>query len=168
MPLLTIAMAEVPRRDSGLASGFSNVMMLISAAIGLAALGTIATDRSRALLAQGHTLAGALTDGYRLAFVIAAVCLAIGLLVAAVILRSPYRADVAQVPEEPVAMEEAPAVAIAVMRRPAAAARGRSAQGRETTAERASEPRLRAEASFGRGGSSSGLIQMKRVWTKSS
>ncbi len=61
------------RRDSGLASGISNVTMQISAVIGLAALGTIATDRSRALIAQGHALAGALTNGYRLAFVIAAV-----------------------------------------------------------------------------------------------
>ncbi|MDQ6880190.1 MAG: MFS transporter [Candidatus Dormibacteraeota bacterium] len=88
MPLITIAMSEVPPQDAGLASGIANVTMQISAAIGLAALGTISTDHTRALAAQGFSLPVALTGGYQFAFGIAAACVAVGLLVALVVLRS--------------------------------------------------------------------------------
>jgi EmrB/QacA subfamily drug resistance transporter len=88
MPLITIAMSEVPARDAGLASGIANVTMQISAAIGLAALGTISTDHTRALTVQGYSLSGALTGGYQLSFGIAAACVAVGLLVVLVVLRS--------------------------------------------------------------------------------
>ena len=92
MPLTIIAMAEVPAVDAGLAAGISNVAMQISAAIGLAALGTIATDHSRALLAaQGQSLANALTGGYQLAFTIAAACVAVALLVVLLVLRFKAR-----------------------------------------------------------------------------
>jgi EmrB/QacA subfamily drug resistance transporter len=87
MPLITIAMSEVPARDAGLASGIANVTMQVSAAIGLAALGTISTDHSRALAAQGYSLSGALTGGYQLSFGIAAACVAAGLLVVVLVLR---------------------------------------------------------------------------------
>jgi EmrB/QacA subfamily drug resistance transporter len=89
MPLLTIAMAEVPGRDAGLASGIINVSMQVSAAIGLAALGAIATGHSQGLLARGQSVASSLTAGYDLAFTIAAACVAVGLLGSLVILRSP-------------------------------------------------------------------------------
>jgi MFS family permease len=92
MPLTIIAMAEVPAADAGLAAGISNVAMQISAAIGLAAIGTISTGHSRVLAAQGHSLASALTSGYQLAFTIAATCVAAGLLVVLVVLRSPRSA----------------------------------------------------------------------------
>jgi len=88
MPLITIAMSEVPLRDAGLASGIANVTMQVSAAMGLAALGTISTDHTRALVAQGYALPSALTGGYQLAFVIAAACVGAGLLVVLVVLRS--------------------------------------------------------------------------------
>jgi len=92
MPLTIIAMAEVPAVDAGLAAGISNVTMQISAAIGLAAVGTISSNHSQALAAQGHPFADALTGGYQLAFAIAAACVAVGLLVVLVVLRSPRRA----------------------------------------------------------------------------
>jgi hypothetical protein len=79
----------VPARDAGLASGIVNVSMQISAAIGLAALGTISADQVRGLLARGDSLASALTGGYDLAFTIGAGCVAAGLLTALVVLRSP-------------------------------------------------------------------------------
>ncbi|HYZ01942.1 MAG TPA: MFS transporter [Candidatus Binatia bacterium] len=87
LPLLTIAMADVPPQDAGLASGIVNVSMQISAAIGLAALGTISTDHTRALLTQGDSLPVSLTGGYQLAFAIAAATVAAGLLLAFAILR---------------------------------------------------------------------------------
>jgi EmrB/QacA subfamily drug resistance transporter len=100
MPLTIIAMAEVPATDSGLAAGISNVTMQNSAAIGLAAIGTVATGHTRVLAAQGHSLTGALAGGYELAFTIAASCVVVGLLIVLVVLRSPRRAGAEVTGEE--------------------------------------------------------------------
>jgi hypothetical protein len=66
--------------------------MQVGAAFGLAALGTISSDHSRALVAQGHSIASALTGGYQLGFAIAAAVVAVGLLIVIVVLRSPAAA----------------------------------------------------------------------------
>ncbi len=87
MPLLTVAMADVPAEDAGLGSGIINVSMQMAAALGLAVLGTIATDHTKSLLKSGHSHAVALTSGFHLAFGIAAVVVAIGIAVAIVVLR---------------------------------------------------------------------------------
>jgi EmrB/QacA subfamily drug resistance transporter len=89
MPLMTIMMAEVPAVDAGIASGVANVTMQVGAAFGLAALGTISADHSRTLVAQGHSLLSAMTGGYQLGSSIAAACVATGLLIVVVVLRSP-------------------------------------------------------------------------------
>ncbi|HEX9476492.1 MAG TPA: MFS transporter [Candidatus Dormibacteraeota bacterium] len=89
MPLMTIMMAEVPAADAGIASGVANVTMQVGAAFGLAALGTISADHSKALVAQGQSVLNALTSGYQLGFAIAAACVAVGLLIVVVVLRSP-------------------------------------------------------------------------------
>jgi len=101
MPLMTIMMAEVPAADAGIASGVANVTMQVGAAFGLAALGTISTDRSRVLIAQGQSAASALTSGYQLGFAIAAACVAVGLLIVVVVLRSPAEARNRQRTMEP-------------------------------------------------------------------
>ncbi len=93
IPLLQIAMAEVPKEDAGLASGIVNVSMQMSAALGLAVLSTIATNHTKALIAQGHEVIGALTDGYQLAIFIAAACVLVGLILAPVLLRTNETAD---------------------------------------------------------------------------
>jgi MFS family permease len=80
LPLMTIAMSDVPAADAGLGSGILNVSMWMSAALGLAVLGSIT---------EGH--AG--VSGYQLAFVIAAASVAAGLVFALVRLRSPREAD---------------------------------------------------------------------------
>src|SRR5205085_2922974 len=64
LPLLTLGMADAPKRDAGLASGIVNVSIQLFGAIGLAALGTIATDHARSLQAGGEQLRSALTGGY--------------------------------------------------------------------------------------------------------
>ncbi len=89
MPLITIMMAEVPAADAGIASGVANVTMQVGAAFGLAALGTISADYTRLLASQGQSLVSALTSGYQLGFEIAAACVATGLLIVLVVLRSP-------------------------------------------------------------------------------
>ena len=92
MPLLTIAMADVPASEAGLGSGIVNVSQQVSGALGLAVLGTIATNHSRALIGHGDPLAGSLVSGYHLAFVIAAVIVVAGIAVALVVLRPGRRA----------------------------------------------------------------------------
>jgi len=93
VPLLTIAMAEVPKDDAGLGSGIVNVSMQMSAAIGLAVLGTLATDRSNSLIAAGHNVAHSLTVGYQLAFVVGAACVVTGACIAPFLLRGSKALD---------------------------------------------------------------------------
>ena len=88
LPLLTIAMSEVAPADAGLASGFSNVTMQVGGALGLAVFGTIATDHARALFAEGDPLPAALTGGYQLGFVLAAVAVVAGMAVVLAVIRS--------------------------------------------------------------------------------
>jgi len=88
MPLLTIALSDVPPRDAGVASALINVSLYISGALGLAVLGAIATDRTQALSAEGYAPAHALVGGFQLAFMVAAVCVAACVAVAAVVLRA--------------------------------------------------------------------------------
>jgi hypothetical protein len=99
LPLLTMGMSDAPKRDAGLASGIINVSVQLFGAIGLASLGTIATDHTKALTASGHPLGSALTGGYHLAYLVAAVCVALGILAAFLVLRPPS-ATVAQEVEE--------------------------------------------------------------------
>jgi EmrB/QacA subfamily drug resistance transporter len=89
LPLLTIGMADAPPRDAGLASGIINVSVQLFGAIGLATLGTIATDHTKALSAGGSPLPIALTGGYHLAYVVAAVCVGLGIIAALLVLRPP-------------------------------------------------------------------------------
>ena len=98
LPLLTIAMAEVPAADAGLASGIINVSVQIAGALGLAILGTLATDHTRSLTAAGHDPAGALLAGYHLAFVVGAIAVGVGVVVALLALRDPRRVRPAQAP----------------------------------------------------------------------
>jgi MFS family permease len=91
-PLLSIAMADVPLTDAGLGSGIVNVSMQMASALGLAILSAIATGRTHTLEAAGHSAASALTDGYRLAFLISTILVGLGTLAAAVTLdKSPAR-----------------------------------------------------------------------------
>ncbi len=88
MPLLTIAMADVPAADAGLGSGIVNVSQQVSGALGIAVLGTIATNHTKALEAHGQSLTSGLLGGYHLAFLIGAGSAVVGILVALVVLRA--------------------------------------------------------------------------------
>jgi len=82
MTLMNLALADVPAADAGVASGIINVSVQIAAAFGLAILGTVAASRTNALSAGGEPVADALAGGYQVAFVIAAISVAVGLFVA--------------------------------------------------------------------------------------
>jgi EmrB/QacA subfamily drug resistance transporter len=85
-PLLTMALKNVPKDDAGIGSGIVNVSQQVAAALAIAILGTIATDRTRAV-AHTHSLLDALDSGYRLAFVIAVASVLIGAALGMVILK---------------------------------------------------------------------------------
>jgi MFS family permease len=108
MPLLTIAMADVPAEDAGLGSGIVNVSQQVAGALGLAVLGTVATKHSLALEAQHHSLVSSLIAGYHLAFLIGVISVAVGLVTALVVLRAraagpgaPSALEVVDPAEEP-------------------------------------------------------------------
>jgi EmrB/QacA subfamily drug resistance transporter len=87
MPLLTLAMADVPATDSGLGSGITNVSQQISGALGLAVLSTIAANRTKGLLSAHQGLASSLIGGYHLAFIVGAATITAGIVLAFVLLR---------------------------------------------------------------------------------
>jgi MFS family permease len=87
MPLLTIAMADVPAADAGLGSGITNVSQQISGALGLAVLSTLAANHTKGLVSSHHGLTSSLIDGYQLAFLTGAAVIAIGIGLAFTLLR---------------------------------------------------------------------------------
>jgi len=105
LPLTVIAMAEVPSADAGLASGIVNASLQIAAAIGTAALGTVAAERTKVLTSLGQHHLQALTGGFHLAWVIGAAAVAAGALITAVWLRPRSRPDEVMQAEDREAIE---------------------------------------------------------------
>jgi MFS family permease len=88
--LMNLAMSGATPSDAGLASGLVNTTAQIGAALGLAVLATLSASRTEELAAAGESAAEALTGGYRLAFVIGAGLVAIGIAVAAIVLQPEH------------------------------------------------------------------------------
>jgi EmrB/QacA subfamily drug resistance transporter len=88
VPATIAAVAGVAPEEAGLASGLVNTSRLVGGALGLAILAALATDRTNSDVraAGGHVttrvLHAALTNGFELAFVVAAVFAAVGALIA--------------------------------------------------------------------------------------
>jgi EmrB/QacA subfamily drug resistance transporter len=87
MPLMTLAMADVPAADAGLGSGITNVSQQISGALGLAVLSTVAANHTKGLLADHHGVESSLIGGYQVAFLAGAAAIAAGIALAFVLLR---------------------------------------------------------------------------------
>jgi EmrB/QacA subfamily drug resistance transporter len=111
MPLLTIAMANVPDDEAGLGSGITNLSQQIAGALGLAVLGTIATNHTKLLEGQGRPLTSSLLGGYHLGFAIGAAAVAVGMIGAVAVLRTRTA---------PAAVVELPAEAEPLLERQAA------------------------------------------------
>jgi EmrB/QacA subfamily drug resistance transporter len=97
LPLTTMAMAEVPLADAGLASGIVNASLQISGAIGIAALGTVAAERAKVLAGLGQRHLHALTGGFDLAWALGAGAVGAGAVIALIWLRPPAAAKRVQV-----------------------------------------------------------------------
>jgi EmrB/QacA subfamily drug resistance transporter len=89
MPLLTLAMADVPAADAGLGSGITNLSQQIGGALGLAVLSTVAANHTKGLLSAGDGLTSSLVDGYQLAFITGAASVGAGIVLALALLRAP-------------------------------------------------------------------------------
>jgi EmrB/QacA subfamily drug resistance transporter len=98
------ALAGVPERDSGLASGLSNTAFQIGAALGVAIVTTVAVTRTDNFLAAnaGANRLVALTEGFQSAFLAVAILAGIGVALALLLLGRPR-----DVPQEQ--LEAAPA-----------------------------------------------------------
>jgi EmrB/QacA subfamily drug resistance transporter len=87
LPLLTLAMSEVPARDAGLGSAIVNLSLQLAAAVDVALLVTAASYRTRSLVAAGTSVHDATVHGYRFAYSVALVGVLVGLTLAATLLR---------------------------------------------------------------------------------
>ena len=85
--LMTIAMSDASPSDAGLASGLVNTTVQVGGALGLAVLATLSATRTDSLVSDGASTASALTQGYRLAFAIAALLVLAAIGVALTVLK---------------------------------------------------------------------------------
>jgi EmrB/QacA subfamily drug resistance transporter len=116
-PVLLAAMGDVEPAEAGLASGLVNTSFMMGGALGLAVLASLAASRTDALLADGESQTAALTGGYHVAFLLAAIFAAVAAALGALLLR-------VRAPEPPEQREEAigepaPCNCFAVSNRPA-------------------------------------------------
>ena len=113
MPLLTIAMAEVPRADAGMASGIINTSLQVSTALGVAVLGTLSSRPDAHADRRRRQPTAALLGGYQLAFAVGAGCVGAALLAAlAWIVRSDAPGDSDAISSSVVTVVQLRAVAV--------------------------------------------------------
>jgi EmrB/QacA subfamily drug resistance transporter len=102
VPVSIAALAGVPPREAGLASGLINTSQQIGGALGVAILTTVSTTTTSDELASGTPEAEALVDGFSVAFWVAAAFAAAAVVATLLTLR---REDLAAAPSEaPVSM----------------------------------------------------------------
>jgi EmrB/QacA subfamily drug resistance transporter len=90
VPNVTLAMAESADEDSGVVSGVINVSQQLGAAMGIAVVASVSAARTSSQVARGVAAGAALTDGFRLGFVVAAASLVVATGIA-LLVRSPRR-----------------------------------------------------------------------------
>jgi EmrB/QacA subfamily drug resistance transporter len=109
--LMTLAMSSATQRDAGLASGLVNTTAQVGAAVGLALLATLSSTRTGNVLGEGAAEKVALTEGYQLAYWVAAGLVAVGVLIAIFVIKPAPAAASAPVAAETHPGDLEPAVA---------------------------------------------------------
>jgi EmrB/QacA subfamily drug resistance transporter len=92
MAVILASTAGVSGEEAGLASGLVNTSQQMGGALGLAALAAVSATYTSSIADSGPDLA-ALNAGYHAAFLAGAGCVALGAIIAALILRLPREAD---------------------------------------------------------------------------
>ena len=93
VPAIGLGTGDAEERDGGLASGLMTTAQQIGGAIGIAALITVATNRTTGAVHSGAPLSSALTQGFAAAFHVEAGIIAMAGLLALVLLRRRPRAQ---------------------------------------------------------------------------
>ena len=98
------ALAGVPERESGVASGLSNTSFQIGAALGVALVTTVAVSRTEDYLATnaGADRLAALTEGFQSAFLAVAILAGIGVALSLLLLGRPRSVPQEQLELEPI------------------------------------------------------------------
>lgn len=89
--LTALGMSGARTDDAGVVSGLFNTTQQLGGALGIAVLTTLAAGRTQALTAVGAGAGAAATGGFRSAFAVGSGALAVGLVIAAVMLRPSVR-----------------------------------------------------------------------------
>ncbi len=100
------ALAGVPAKDAGIASGLINTSQQIGGALGIAVLSSVAIANTNSAARSGDAVPQALTSGFQAAFWVGAAVAAVGVVAALVLIR---KEELASVP----ASEEQEAYAVA-------------------------------------------------------
>ncbi len=111
VPVTLLATSRVEARDAGLASGLLNTAQQVGGALGLAVLSTLAANATAGALAthagsvSPALRAGALVDGFHVAFLVGGVLMAVGVPLVAALVRRTDAAGLEAPPaeEEPLA-----------------------------------------------------------------
>jgi MFS family permease len=88
------ALAGVPAKDAGLASGLINTSQQIGGALGIAVLSSVAIAQSNDAAAAGDAVPEALTTGFQAAFWVGAGIAAVGVLASLILVRKEELASV--------------------------------------------------------------------------
>jgi EmrB/QacA subfamily drug resistance transporter len=86
--LTQMAITDVPAADAGVASGIMGTLEMVSAAVGLAAVATLAAQHTGALRHRGESFAAALNGGYHFAYLVSAALIVVAIGVTVTVLRS--------------------------------------------------------------------------------
>ena len=94
VPLTLVATTGIEAEDAGLASGLFNTFQQVGGALGLAVLSSLAASRTSSYLSglggapSPHDQQAALVEGFQLAFTVSAGLMIVGVVIAAVLLRT--------------------------------------------------------------------------------